>query len=281
MKYLINPIKSFSILATATITTAMSLTLLTRADRATAATLDWDSTGWQSGQTSGLFDIGGGQVQIDISKGSETQFSSFNGNQTPDVNAVLNGANPDTNQALHLQIDTQKIGAIPENLANNQVTLAADFLGYNNGVVDDVTFDLFDIDVDSLNSTNYQWQDRVIVKGFLDGAVIDPIFNIFNTNHTAQIDPYTLEGIKGVANDVDDGTVSVSFSSAIDRLEVLFTDGDDTLASNPAFHGIGIGDISFREIPPEPKPVPEPSIVLGLGSIGLLVSRCSRRRSQN
>jgi hypothetical protein len=273
MKSLVSHAKSLIVLGVIT-TTGVIISI---PNQATAATLDWDSTGWQSGQTSGLFDIGSGQIQVDISKGSETQFSSFDGKQTPDVNAVLNGANPDSDRALHLQIDTQKIGAIPENLANNQITLAADFLGYN-GSVNDVTFDLFDIDLDDLTSIKNQWQDRVVVKGFLDGVVVDPTFSIFNENYTAQIDNYTLEGIKGAFKDVNDGTVSVSFSSAIDRLEILFTDGDDTLASNPAFHGIGIGDISFSESIPEPEPVPEPSSALVLGVFSLLFGMKKMRR---
>ncbi|MHC5748468.1 MAG: PEP-CTERM sorting domain-containing protein, partial [Nostoc sp.] len=104
------------------------------------------------------------------------------------------------------------------------------------------------------------------------------IFAVFDSTIVKKVGDYTLDGIKAAGNDTNNGNVTVSFASAIDGFELVFTDGNahaNRTNFNPASHGIGIGDITYT------KAVPEPTTILGLLAIGAFgISSTLKRKTQ-
>lgn len=255
---------------------ALTGTTLLPATKANAGTLvNWDdyASGWtapKSGQTRS-FVSGKGTTEIKFLLGKETKFVSFSGSgSTPAISSTLNGTDPNTNKSLHIQIDPQKVGL---QQGDNSATLTTSFKNFG-GLLEGVSFKLFDIDISSGN-----WQDRVILKGFAGNKIINPIFSLFDSKTVQKVSDYTLDGIKAADNDKNNGNVTVSFASAIDGFELVFTDGaahTKTTNFNPASHGIGIGDITYT------KTVPEPTNILGLLAVGALgITLNLKRKPQN
>ncbi len=243
------------------------------ATKANASTfMDWDdyAATWTpptSGETKS-FTSGGETTDIKFLLGTQTSFANFvNNGLTPIISSTLNGTNPDTNKSLHIQIDPSAVGL---QQGANSATLTTNFKNFG-GLVEGVSFNLFDIDI--LGSS---WQDRVILKGFAGGQVVNPIFSILDSTTVKKVNNYTLDGIKAANNDANNGNVAVSFASAIDSFELVFTDGDGNGTNlNPGSHGIGIGDIIYT------KAVPESSTLLGLLAVGALgTSAILKRKSK-
>ncbi|MBW4646154.1 MAG: PEP-CTERM sorting domain-containing protein [Goleter apudmare HA4340-LM2] len=258
---------------------ALTGTVLMPADQANAGTLvNWDdyASGWtapKSGETRSLVS-GSGTTEINFLLGKDTSFASFGGSgKTPLINSTLNGTDPNTNKSLHVQIDPKKVGL---QQGDNSATLTTRFKNFG-GLLEGVSFKLFDIDISSGS-----WQDRVILKGFAGGQVINPIFSVFDSTTVKKVGDYTLDGIKAAGNDSDNGNVTVSFASAIDGFELVFTDGEahaNRTNFNPGSHGIGIGDITYTKIVTES--VPEPTTILGLLVFGAFGASSVLKRKQH
>ncbi|WP_066426404.1 PEP-CTERM sorting domain-containing protein [Anabaena sp. 4-3] len=239
--------------------------------------IDWDqlASGWtapSSGQIR-TFNAGEGTVDLKFELGSQINFVGFGGSITPAISSTLNGSQGADNKSLHLQIDAQAVGLTK---GNNSMTMTTSFKGFTNPLTD-VSFMLYDIDI-SRNS----WQDRVIIKGLLGNQVVNPIFTPVLAQNTVQIvDTFTLDGIRSLSDNEngDQGSVLVSFASAIDGFELVFTDGDDINPSiNPRNHGIGIGDIKYRGTV---QSVPEPTSILGLLAFGTFAASSLLKRKQH
>ncbi|MBG1258177.1 PEP-CTERM sorting domain-containing protein [Nostoc sp. BAE] len=254
---------------------ALTGTALMPAAKANAGTLvNWDdyASGWTaptSGQTRS-FASGSGTTEIKFLLGAQTSFVSFSDSgATPAINNTLNGTDPNTNKSLHVQIDPQTVGL---EQGANSATLTTSFKNFG-GLLEGVSFKLFDIDISSGS-----WQDRIILKAFAGGQIINPIFSVFDSTTVKKVGDYTLDGIKAAGNDTNNGNVTVSFASAIDGFELVFTDGDahaNRTNFNPGSHGIGIGDITYT------KAVPEPTTILGLLAIGAFgISSTLKRKTQ-
>jgi hypothetical protein len=245
----------------------------------TQTLIDWDllASGWTpplSGETRS-FSSGEGTVDLRFDLGATTRFSSFGGSGlTPAISSTLNGSQGDDNRSLHLQIDADAVGLTQ---GANSATLTANFNDFNNPL-EDVSFLLYDVDISDVRA----WQDRVILRGFFGGQVVNPIFNpVLPLNNTIQIvDANTIDGVRfnADATNADNGNVLVSFASAIDSFELIFTDGDDIGTRNPTNHGIGIGDISYT-VPPQT--VPEPGALLGFWLLGTFGASSVWKRKQN
>ncbi|MBE8970701.1 PEP-CTERM sorting domain-containing protein [Nostocales cyanobacterium LEGE 12452] len=244
----------------------------------TETLIDWDqlATGWtapKSGQVRS-FQAGTGTVDLKFELGSQTTFASFGGSGlTPAISSTLNGSQGANNKSLHLQINASAVGLTK---GANSMTMTTSFKGFNSPLTD-VSFKLFDVDI----SNSKTWQDRVILKGFLGNQVVNPIFNpVLTQGNTIQkVDAYTLDGIgfDSNATNGDYGSVLVKFASAIDRFELVFTDGDDIGTRNPDNHGIGIGDIKYTA---SSQSVPEPASILGLLVLGTFGASSVRKRKQ-
>jgi hypothetical protein len=96
---------------------------------------------------------------------------------TPAVNTVLNGANPDDDPALHLQIDADQVG-----LGDPQYSVVMDtrFTGYADPL-ENVSFWLHDIDI-----SPDLWQDRVSIQGFLGDQLVNPTFDFLSSTIEVQ-----------------------------------------------------------------------------------------------
>jgi len=246
------------------------LLIPTTAKHSQAITLvDWDTIGWQDGVLNQEFSVGTNTINIDFTLGDEAQFINFaNGAMTPSVSGTLNGSNPDSDQSLHLQLDANKVGAFAEDPTPYSAMMDVNFSDSFSGIA----FNLYDIDI------GFNWQDRVSVIGWGNNGEIAPEFTISNADYVEQVDSYTVDGITSSANDQDTSNVLVSFNSPISGFQLMFTDGDDIGSEiNPFSHGIGIGDISYTEVP-NVKDVPEPASTVGLVTLGLLGFSLGRRK---
>ncbi|MEB3190821.1 MAG: PEP-CTERM sorting domain-containing protein [Snowella sp.] len=222
-------------------------------------------------------------------QGLTSQFVS----STPRIDATLNGTLPNTSPSLYLQQDASSV--------NNAIYAGLKF--NNTGGVSGLTFTLFDIDNSSNSLVSNVWQDRVIVRGLLNGVAVLPTSvtavssyvsassgNISINGGANRSTPYAggnvtgvtvLDGTKSVNNDSsNNGNVTFSFSSKIDELYIDFTQApgafSNSATANPSSHGIGIGDMTYA--------VPEPFTLLGSGAaIGfgaIFKRRLAKARSQ-
>ena len=245
-----------------TVAIAAGTSLIPAKAKAASFTVDWEKIAqeeqWENGQRSGSFALGEGNVDINFFLGNDIKFSRWGGGTTPAINDVINGSQGSEDRTLHLQIDAEQVGL---GQGDNAMTMVTEFNGYSNPLTD-VSFWLYDID-----TSGNSWQDRVILKGYLGDEVVAPIFNFLNSNQNSVevVNPYTLDGIIAVNNNADNSNVLVSFGGAIDRFELIFTDGDDIGNRNPNSHGISIGDISFTEA----VATPEPTSLIAMGLVGL------------
>ena len=197
--------------------------------------------------------MGTGSVDIFFEKGDGTNFASF-GKPTPSISDTLNGANPNNQKSLHLQIDSEQVGL---EKGEYSITMNTAFGGFGAGV-QNVSFWLHDIDI-----SEDEWQDRVILEGYAGAQVIAPSFEFLipDASSVEIVNSFTLDGIKSVGNNTNTSDVLISFDSLIQGFSLTFTDGDDIGNINPKSHGIGIGDISFSST--DKADVPEPSSVFG------------------
>jgi len=235
--------------------------------------LDWNNTTFVAGGLNQTFSVGQGEVNLQFSLKNGSSFAGFEGVSTPRLTQTLTGTNPEV--SLHLQRQ-------PSSSSNNRgsIELKTSFLGYNKGIVKDLTFDIFDIDRSANLPTSgppnaSSWQDRVIIKGFLGGNEVTPTFTIFNTTNVRKVGDFTLDGIRNVDNRQDGGNVRVSFEEAIDSFILTFTDNPNLVTTTSTNnHGIGIGSMSFQT-------VPEPSMMGGLLLFGFLGLAGSKKKSSN
>jgi len=213
--------------------------------------------------------------------GITSQFVS----NTPSVDHFLNGTLPNTSPSLYLQQNSTSV---------NQAIYAG--IKFNNpGGVNGLTFTLFDIDKSSNSLASGSWQDRVIVRGLFNGVAVLPTtvsavstflnastgnisVNGAGANYAgAIIDGATvLDGTKGADNDTsNNGNVTISFAGPVDQLYIDFTQASGSLSgSNPASHGIGIGNMTYQA-------VPEPLTLLGAATAIAFGTAFKRRSAQS
>ena len=265
---------------------------------AQAATLDWgtlkSSTPFAGtiSQSNTISLSGGGTVNLELGTiadinnvtrtlGTGSQFVSG----TPKIDPLLNGTLPDESPSLYLQMDSSAV-------AN---AVYAGFKFNNPGGVSGLTFTLFDVDNATNSLTNNSWQDRVIVRGLFNGVAVLPTtvsaVSTFLNASTGNISvdgvgtgyaganisgATVLDGTKGVNNDSSNsGNVTISFAGPIDQLYIDFTQASDSLSgSNPAGHGIGIGNMTYQA-------VPEPLTLLGAATAIAFGTAFKRRSAQS
>ena len=301
MSYL--SLNSKSIVPAKLLATAGILATVMQALPAQAATLDWgtlkSSTPFAGtiSQSNTISVSGGGSVNLELGTitdinnvtrtlGTGSQFAvGPNGAPTPSIDPLLNGTLPDASPSLYLQQDS---GAV----AN---AVYAGFKFNNPDGVSGLTFTLFDIDNSSNSLTSNSWQDRVIVRGLFNGVAVLPTtvsaVSTFLNASTGNISvdgvgtgyaganisgATVLDGTKSVNNDSSNsGNVTISFAGPIDQLYIDFTQASDSLSgSNPAGHGIGIGNMTYQA-------VPEPLTLLGAATAIAFGTAFKRRSAQS
>jgi len=295
---------SKSIVLAKIVATAGLLSTVVQSLPAQAASLDWQTVKNSSSAFAGKMDAsntisvdGGGTVDLELGTiadinnvtrtlGTGSQFAvGPNNAPTPSIDPLLNGTLPDASPSLYLQQDS---GAV----AN---AVYAGFKFNNPGGVSGLTFTLFDIDNSSNSLTSNSWQDRVIVRGLFNGVAVLPTtvsavstflnastgnisVNGAGANYAgAIIDGATvLDGTKGADNDTsNNGNVTISFAGPVDQLYIDFTQASGSLSgSNPASHGIGIGNMTYQA-------VPEPLTLLGAATAIAFGTAFKRRSAQS
>lgn len=269
---------------------------------AQAATLDWgtlkSSTAF-AGTISASNTIsvsGGGTVNLELGTiadinnvtrtlGTGSQFAvGPNNAPTPSIDPLLNGTLPNTSPSLYFQQDSNAV-------AN---AVYAGFKFNNPGGVSGLTFTLFDIDNSSGSLTSNSWQDRVIVRGLFNGVAVLPTVSAVSTFVNASTGNISINGVgtgyaganisgatvldgtKSVNNDSsNNGNVTISFAGPVDQLYIDFTQAPGSLSgSNPASHGIGIGNMTYQA-------VPEPLTVLGAATAIAFGTAFKRRSNQS
>ena len=300
MSYL--SLNSKSIVPAKLLATAGILATVMQALPAQAATLDWgtlkSSTPFAGtiSQSNTISLSGGGTVNLELGTiadinnvtrtlGTGSQFAiGPNNAPTPSIDPLLNGTLPDASPSLYLQQDS---GAV----AN---AVYAGFKFNNPGGVSGLTFTLFDIDNDNGSLTGNGWQDRVIVRGLFNGAAVLPTtvsaVSTFLNASTGNISingvatgyaganisgATVLDGTKSVDNSLsNNGNVTISFAGPVDQLYIDFTQAPGATGTNPASHGIGIGNMTYQA-------VPEPLTVLGAATAIAFGTAFKRRSNQS
>ncbi len=296
-------LNSNSIVPAKLLATAGILATIMQVLPAQAASLNWQTVRDSSSAFAGTISpsntisvSGGGTVNLELGTiadinnvtrtlGTGSQFAiGPNNTPTPGINSLLNGTLPNASPSLHLQQDS---GAV----AN---AVYAGFKFNNPGGVSGLTFTLFDIDNDNGSLTGNGWQDRVIVRGLFNGAAVLPTtvsavstfvnastgnisINGVGTGYAgANISGATvLDGTKSVNNDSsNNGNVTISFAGPVDQLYIDFTQAPGATGTNPASHGIGIGNMTYQA-------VPEPLTVLGAVTAIAFGTAFKRRSNQS
>ena len=219
------------------------------------------------------------KVKLDRTSGTGSQFAvGPNDAPTPSIDPLLNGTLPDASPSLYLQQDS---GAV----AN---AVYAGFKFNNPGGVSGLTFTLFDIDNSSNSLTSNSWQDRVIVRGLFNNSAVGLTATPFTPGNISINGAGTtyanstfagatvLDGLKSVDNATsNDGNVTISFLGPVDQVYIDFTQASGSLSgSNPASHGIGIGNMTYQA-------VPEPLTVLGAATAIAFGTAFKRRSAQS
>jgi hypothetical protein len=274
---------------------SLAMASLLQSQAAQAASLNWqmvktgnptffNSSGAFKGAFNSISVTNGGTVNLTFgtianvnttspirTQGITSQFVS----NTPRIDATLNGTLPNTSPSLYLQQNASSV--------NNAIYAGLKF--NNTGGVSGLTFTLFDVDNSSNSLVSNNWQDRVIVRGLLNGVAVLPTSvtavssyvsassgNVGINGGISGSTPYVggnvtgatvLDGTKSVNNDTSNsGNVTFSFGGKIDELYIDFTQApgafSNSATANPNSHGIGIGDMTFA--------VPEPFTILGSGA---------------
>jgi hypothetical protein len=285
-----------SVFLAKTLATAGLLATFVQTLPAQAATLDWgtlkSSTPFAGtiSQSNTISLSGGGTVDLELGTiadinnvtrtlGTGSQFAiGPNNAPTPSIDPLLNGTLPDASPSLYLQQDS---GAV----AN---AVYAGFKFNNPGGVSGLTFTLFDIDNSSNSLTSNSWQDRVIVRGLFNNSAVGLTATPFTPGNISINGAGTtyanstfagatvLDGLKSVDNATsNDGNVTISFLGPVDQVYIDFTQASGSLSgSNPASHGIGIGNMTYQA-------VPEPLTLLGAVTAIAFGTAFKRRSAQS
>lgn len=148
-------------------------------------------------------------------------------------------ATPHTDTEFHPQSQRYSllINQDPPSRANS-VTLALN-VGTPGAGVEAMRFIMEDVDKDS-------WVDRVRVRGSLGGVAVAPVITPGAAN---RVDGNTVRGTSRTPSGTPQSEVTVTFTQAVDRVELRYDNAPDATANPPA-HVIGFfGDLALCPLP--------------------------------
>lgn len=188
--------------------------------------LDWDSTTWTAGSTSGSSTVSGiGSVSIAVTTPSgATWFNNASfGGQNPAKATQLTGGLA-TGQSLHQYIDF----ANRTQTADTTFTLPTKITG--------AQFRIYDVDFNS-----GQFADKVTVTGYNGATAVTPTVTNGVVNY---VSANVAIGDGGSADTSSDGNIVITFTSAIDSIVVAY--GNHTTApANPGGQAVALADMTF------------------------------------
>jgi hypothetical protein len=229
-----------------------ALAVLLPAWEARAVVLDWDTVTWTAGSLSNSYDVDpakpGNDITVTVS-GDTAQLVPKNtapNPQTPALTTALQGGLGTAENTLTLAV----------NFTNQSqfVTITVDFSALYAQGVKNVSFIIFDVDMNTTNPNSFQDQLRSIQALSIDGTTL-----IAPTITTSLNNSLTGTGlnqvVNGTASTVDtgagsgDANVTISFgTNAIKSFTFTYGSGSG-VAADPTYQHIGIHDISFTPIP--------------------------------
>ncbi|HJS29262.1 MAG TPA: hypothetical protein VJ768_06550 [Anaerolineales bacterium] len=212
----------------------MSFFLITGRISAAPSVFDWDANSWPLGSLSEIY-TGIGQPASVLTftfSGDTDQFELFHSPQTNKV--VTGGLNPHED-SLFISADFSAV--------TQSITLTLD-LSIDSA---NVGFEIFDVDAPNVPEIG---RDKVSVSGEdLLGGVVIPTLTALNPT-CVDVSGNTATGLIPSDNSSDCGNVSVQFDENIQRVIVVFGDGE--ASGDPLGHGVGIHDIRFDPGGPTP-----------------------------
>ncbi len=225
---------------------------------ASATTVDWSTLSWTPGSLSNSYDVDPGSAGNDVTvavSGNTGQLQpsldSAAGNpQTPAITRAFDGGLGTSPKTLELAID----------LANNTQAITVTMTFSNNYAagVSNISFKLFDIDLQNVSGSTFQDQIRLISATSTTGTSIAPtitglgsavsltgtgLAQILTGNATSK-DLNTSSGT-GTSGD---GNATISFNTTGIR-SITFTYGSGSLFSNPTYEHIGIYNLDYSVVP--------------------------------
>lgn len=213
-----------------------------------ALTLDWNSFGWANGATSGT----SGNITATVNAtGGLTSDALITGNPpTPAVTSYFGGGSTTAQTALTLACDFAN--------TSQTVTVTIDFSAAYPLGVQNVTFNLFDIDFSTANGSNFQ--DKITsISGMTPGnSTVYATLTGSTANQVSGSGTATAT-VVGIATANDTGTtssagnVTIDFgTTAVSRVTFTYTSGTGITGgagANPTFQHIGISNVSFTPVP--------------------------------
>lgn len=198
-----------------------------------AEVLDWDSgtNAWTAGSLSNNYTVGNDTIGVAFT-GSTGRLLNIFGQQTPFKSTDLTGGLTPTEQNLLFVV----------NYVDTTETLTLTITAGATGVgVRELEFTIFDLDTDSATAP-FQFQDQINVTGTLNGVSVgNPTFTS-GVSNTATGN--TATGTNASGNTAGDGNMTIKFSSAVDRVVIVYRAGPNSIA-DPAQQGMALHDISF------------------------------------
>jgi hypothetical protein len=240
---------------------------------ASAVLIDWSALTWPAGTLSNSYDVdpanAGNDFTATISGNTAQLVQSLDtGNpQTPAITRAFDGGLATSPHTLELAL----------NLTNNtqSVTFTLNFSAVYAAGVANVSFTLFDIDMNSVSGSTYQDIVTAIHATSINGTQIAPTITNLGPN-VALTGSGLSYVLTGTASTVDLGAGSGASNATItftatDIASITFTYGSSSLFADPTYQHIGIYNIDYT-------PVPEPSASGAcILVIGLAVSKSLRR----
>lgn len=195
-------------------------------------TFDWDTETWTAGALSQSFASG---VGIDFTFTGDTGFFVNNatlGGQSPVETTVLTGGLSPAEESLLVLVNYTS--------SSQQVVLTID-IGTPGEGVDNVQFDLFDIDINPSTANDANFIDRLRIYGYLGGVATSAILTQGTSN---TVSGSTATGTAAAGSATGDGNLTISFDTPVDQI-VIFYDNDPAVVPNPGQQGISIHDITY------------------------------------
>jgi len=207
---------------------------------AAALVLDWDSVKWQPDSTSQYFDIDPTNPGNDILITLTGSLSRLSQNFPQDNKNITGGINP-AQESLELRAAFNDV--------NNYITVTIDFL-YSKGV-SDVSFSLFDVDIDSKNNNRtivdqiYDIKARFGDSDYIPAKITTSSNNRLDGQGLAQ----TVTGTRETDPTSGDANVGIQFNGTpINQITFSWRPASSIPGGN-VNNQIAISDVSFTPVP--------------------------------
>ncbi|EDP95696.1 probable aggregation factor core protein MAFp3, isoform C [Kordia algicida OT-1] len=200
-------------------------------------TFDWSTSGWNSGETSNSYIVGGAPISFTTTPPSGGSF--FGG--SPAVAPFYQGD-------LAVTDDQLIIATLASELDGNEVNITID-LGASQVGLEGVNFSLFDIDGGD-NGSTVNYREIITIQGFLDGTPINPII-LGSSIHTIATNVVTADAFEvptsGAAS--ADGVLGVYFTSAVDQVVINFELAPGATYTGSSSPGFSLYNVNFCSLP--------------------------------